>query len=74
MTYVQYYEPKLDGTLGEACGDRGVVILDGRNSIATMKLDARRFNGYRRPVYEAFAIFSGPSFTRSTAITPIIPL
>ena len=74
MTYVQYYERKLDGQLGESCGDRGVVVLDGRNSVATMKLDARAFNGVRRPLYEAFRIFSGPSFTRSTAITPIIPL
>lgn len=71
MVHVQYFEDR-DGELVEALGDRGVVILDGRNSIETMKDDAAKFNGYRRPVYAAYQIRRGESFTRCHDITPII--
>jgi len=73
MRYVQYYQ-KQDGELVEACGDRSVVILDGRNSIETSKQDAVNFNSYHRPKYGAFQIRQGNGFTRSRAITNIISL
>lgn len=72
MVFVQYFEYDLSGKLSEAIGDRSVVILDGRNSIATMKSEARQWNGYRRPVYKAFQLFKGTSFTDCQPITNII--
>ena len=57
-----------------ACGDRAVVILDARNSIKTSIKDAIKFNGNRRPVYDAFQLFSGCSFNRSFPISDIIQL
>jgi len=73
MRYVQYYQ-KQDGELVEACGDRSIVILDGRNSIETSKQDAINFNGYHRPKYDGFRIRQGDGFTRSKPITNIISL
>ena len=58
--YVQYWsENPITGKLYEPCGDRAVVILDGRNNLETMIDDAHRFNGYRRPVYPHFQIMKG---------------
>jgi len=74
MVYVQYYERNSSGELQEAIGDRGVVVLDGRNSLETMKSDAVAFNGERRPVFDGYRIFKGYSFTRSAPITEIIEL
>lgn len=72
--YVQYYETNcITKKLHAPCGDRSVVVLDGRNNLATMKSDAIRFNGYRRPKYEAYQIFKG-DFRESKAITDIINL
>lgn len=74
MVYVTYFKLGLDGNLREDVGDRSIVILDGRNSLATMKQDAVRFNGYRRPVYKAYQICRGRSLCDSKPITPIIEL
>ena len=72
MVYTQYYEEKLDGKIDEVLGDRGVVILDGRNNIETMIIDSLKFNGNRRPAYKCFRIFKGETFTKSIAITEMI--
>jgi hypothetical protein len=75
MTYIQYFHKGVvTGNDIPACGDRAVVVLDGRQSLRTWKQDAVRFNGYRRPMYTAYQIMQGDSFTRSHAITGIIPL
>jgi len=74
MVYVQYYNKDLSGKLAEALGDRAIVILDGRNNLKTMKRDAISFNGVRRPIYEAYQIRKGDSFSRSQPITGIIQL
>jgi hypothetical protein len=71
MVYVQYFDIDLAGKLSPAMGDRAVVILDGRNNLENMIIDAVKFNGFRRPVYKAFQIFKGDSFSRSSAITEI---
>lgn len=51
--------PRFDGPreLIDACGDRAVFVLDGRNDITTMVADARRFG--RRHQWPAFQIVSG---------------
>lgn len=58
--YVQYldYSP-VTGRLYEPCGDRAVVILDGRRTLPGWIDDALECNGYRRPVYPHFQIMRG---------------
>ena len=73
MRYVQYFEKRGDKFV-EAMGDRGIVILDARNSMENSKTDARVFNGVRRPTYAAFQLLQGDSILRSKPITAIIPL
>ena len=73
MRYVQYYYKNKD-RWEEVCGDRGVVILDSRNSLETSKQDATSFNGWRRPKYDGFKLFQGRSFLDSQPITEIIQL
>ena len=75
MIYVQYFEKSaISNELIHACGDRAVVILDGRETMTTHKTDAIAMNGVRRPVYQAFQIFKGDAFSRSEPLTRIIPL
>jgi len=74
MVFIQYYYGK-DKDWQSVLGDRGIVILDGRNSVRTMKEDAVRFNGFRRPVFDGFQIFKGESLCRNCReLTPIISL
>jgi hypothetical protein len=58
--YVQYvdYSP-VTGSLYEPCGDRSVVILDGRRNLSGWIEDAHAMNGYRRPQYAGFKIMRG---------------
>jgi len=65
MVYVQYYEDDKN----EALGDRGIIILDGRNSMETLHEDARRFNNWRRPKYYGYRIFKGERFSTSKPIS-----
>ena len=74
MVFVQYFHNGTTGKLIEACGDRAVVILDGRNNLATWKADAVKFNGFRRPNYLAYQIFKGDHMLAARPITPIINL
>lgn len=74
MRFVTYFTVDKDGYLQEECGDRHVVILDARNQLFTSIQDAKKFNGFRRPVYDAFQIFQGRNFLDSKPITDIIPL
>ena len=66
MRYVQYYNRGR-----EVLGDRGVVILDGRNSLETSIEDAQRFNGFRRPTFEGYQILQGNSFMAARPLTEI---
>lgn len=67
MYFAQFYNRKLDGTLGEAVGDRGVFILDGRNSKANMGLDAVAHA--KRYGFEAYSIHAGASFSDSRKVS-----
>lgn len=66
--YIQYldYSP-VTGDLYEPCGDRAVVILDGRNNLNTWIQDGHKFNGYWRPQYPHFKIMKG-DFHHATEI------
>lgn len=74
MYWIEYFKRDLANNLTEAVDDRGTVRLDGRNSLQTMKNDAVRFNGYRRPIYEAYQIIKGDSLLRARPITAVISL
>lgn len=75
MVYVQYFDKSaISEKLIPACGDRAVFILDGRNGLWTMIDDAIKANGVRRPVYKAFQIWKGESFSKSKPITKIFKL
>lgn len=67
MHFAQFYNRKLDGTLGEAVGDRGVLILDGRNTVLAKCQDA--IAHAQRYGFEAFSIHVGEAFTRSRMVS-----
>lgn len=79
MIYVQYMHKAVKSQwndykdeLIEVCGDRGVVILDGRNTLETMHNDAIEFNKDVLRQYPAYQIFKGETLTRSQPITGVI--
>lgn len=58
--YIQYFDVSpITGKLYEPCGDRAVVILDGRRTLSGWIEAARECNGVRRPTYPHFQIMSG---------------
>lgn len=58
--YVQYLDVSpVTGELYEPCGDRAVVILDGRRTLSAWIQDAKDCNGVRRPTYPHFRIMQG---------------
>ena len=65
-----YYAGVLTGEPVPACGDRAVIILDGRNSwdawhrIASTECVQRRYMGYR--------IMQGDTFARSQPLSHIV--
>lgn len=76
MTYVQFFMPSIPGfwnnnstALIEGCGDRAVIILDGRESLHTHKVIAIT-EGAKRG-YKAFQIRTGEAFSRSFPVTPV---
>ena len=71
MHYIQFYQPSAinPADLIEACGDRSVVILDGRLSRFHMGQIAQ--TECERRKYAAWRIFRGESFTRSLPISQL---
>lgn len=64
MYWVEYLDYDLAGNLNRPLGDRGIVILDGRNSIQTMRENAQQINGNGRPFYPAAQIYRGETLNR----------
>ena len=73
MYYAQFFNhrtyPAGTNEVVEACGDRAVVILDGRMSRTWMATEAERLCRQRK--YAAWQLFKGETFTRSNAISRI---
>lgn len=68
MLYAQFYQKSaISDELVEACGDRSVVIIDGRLSNENIGKIAEECCQQRG--YLAWAIFKGESFTRSNRIS-----
>lgn len=76
MRYIQYFtKSAMDDTkLVETCGNRGVIIIDGRWRISRAIEEAIECNGKRRPFYEGFQIFEGESLLRSKPVTDILKI
>ena len=80
MLYAQFYanSPLWDYKAGnysapkliEGCGDRSVIVYDGRLSRDSIMSDAK-LEGAKRG-YNAVALFMGDTFTRSSRITEIV--
>ena len=71
MHYAQFYQRSATNPheLIEACGDRSVVVLDGRCSAQGMaKISEAEC---RRRGYLAWRIFKGESFTRSAPVSQL---
>lgn len=64
MIYAQFYQKSAisEDTI-EACGDRSVIILDGRNTNFTHRSIAE--GECKKRGYVAWRLFSGETFTRS---------
>jgi hypothetical protein len=71
MIYVQFFNRRgLD--YAEACGDRSVIILDGRSRHAThLQVGAAEC---RKRGYDAFQVYRGASLLRSSPCGPRIAL
>lgn len=70
MIYAQFYQRSAASSeVIEACGDRSVVILDGRCSKQWMGETAAA--ECQRRGYVAWRIFKGESFTRSAPVSQL---
>lgn len=75
MVYAQYFNyGVISKELIEACGDRSVVILDGRQNEYTWHIDAVECNGFRRPKYPAYQLWRGRNFSDSQPISKVVIL
>jgi len=71
MLYAQFYQASAinQNEIIEACGDRSVIILDGRYKSETnggIAADECKKRGYK-----AWRIFSGETFTRSRPVSQL---
>ena len=68
MKYIQFYQRSATNPneIIEACGDRSVVIVDGRWSNERIR-DIAEVECRKRK-YVAWSIFKGDTFTRSTRL------
>ena len=74
MIYAQFFQSSaIDSTkLIEACGDRSVIILDGRVCGTTHRSWAREECASRG--YQAWQLMKGPRFTDSHPISDIVEM
>jgi hypothetical protein len=74
MYFAQFSQPSaIDASkIIEACGDRALIILDGRMSRASM--DSIAATECQKRGYVAWQLFQGESFFRSQAISVMVKL
>lgn len=71
MIYTQFYSKSaISNDLIESCGDRSVIILDGREKASSHHAISKSECIKRK--YLAYALFRGDSFSRSTKLSDII--
>jgi len=68
--HVQFLDRQTNGKIYEACGSDGVYILDGRNNLNTMILDAKARAYMLRNIHKfvGFKIKHGDRFSSATTI------
>ena len=73
MVYAQFHQRSAidPAKIVEACGDRSVVILDGREGRAAHAYLAQ--TEAKKRGYAAWSLHSGPTFTRSRQISQVQP-
>lgn len=69
MYFADFYQRDLNNNLVSACGDRSVLILDGRETLLTQIKHARQWAA--KHGYTAFTLNKGESFTRCRMITKL---
>lgn len=62
MYFAEFYQRDLSGLISEACGDRSVLILDGRESAD--KHHAHAIDWAKRHKFIGYKLCKGESFTR----------
>lgn len=63
MIYAQFYQKSaVSDELVEACGDRGVIVVDARQCMGVMK-DLARYSCKQRG-YRAFKLIQAENFNR----------
>ena len=69
MLYAQFFHKDLAGNVAEACGDRSVIVLDGRWSAQHVReiADAECL----KRGYIAWQIFRGETFCRSVSVSSV---
>jgi hypothetical protein len=72
--WIQFFNRKLDGKLGEALGSEGLQRLDGRLGVrsATQEAYSRAYNLRKVQDYEAFQIMSGSSPRDLRPVTGVV--
>lgn len=74
MIFAQFYQkavwPIGTNKVIEACGDRSVIILDGRNTTETHHVLSRSECSKRG--YIGYRLFKGDTFTRSKPVSQYI--
>lgn len=70
MIFAEFYQTNLAGKLALACGDRSIVIIDGRCSEATRHAIASHECTMRG--YEAYQLRKGRGFTDSKAASGLV--
>ena len=67
--YIQYLDVSpISGKIYEPCGDRAIIILDGRLNLDSMINAAHENNGARRPQYAHFKIMRGNRFNNNNKV------
>ncbi len=73
MVYAEFYHKSaVSDELIPGCGDRSVLILDGRNRLETMHHFAKDFA--RKHGWLAYTINRGDSIIRSKPVTKVMPV
>jgi hypothetical protein len=73
MLYAQFFQKSaISDEIIEACGDRSVVVYDGRRAVASYNDEAKRECAKRG--YVGFQFFKGETFTRSSPVSEYVPL
>lgn len=71
MYFAEFYTKGVrSGKLIPACGDRAVLILDGRESRDKQIQAAMQWG--KQHHFDAFQICRGPSFASGSAISPML--